>query len=168
MPSADVNSVMISPHPPKLRMKRRKTVSVTPAMGASTVAGAIRTFPIVREEGTGCVAAGDPPAPGPELSQYLRTSLFYLSSKKQSPRQSRGLKIRANPRKSVAKPYFLAGSALAYFRRKRSTRPAVSISFCLPVKKGWHAEQISTWISPLWVDRVVKLLPHAHITRISL
>ena len=27
-------------------MKRRKTVSVTPAMGASTVAGAIVTFPI--------------------------------------------------------------------------------------------------------------------------
>ena len=37
-----VNSVMISPQPPRLRMKRRKTVSVTPAMGASTVAGAIR------------------------------------------------------------------------------------------------------------------------------
>ena len=34
-----VNSVMINPQPPRLRMKRRKTVSVTPAMGASTVAG---------------------------------------------------------------------------------------------------------------------------------
>jgi hypothetical protein len=32
--------------------------------------------------------------------------------------------------------YFAAGSAFAYLRRKRSTRPAVSISFCLPVKKG--------------------------------
>ena len=41
-----VNSVMISPQPPWLRMKRRKTVSVTPAMGASTVAGAIFTGPI--------------------------------------------------------------------------------------------------------------------------
>src|SRR2546426_2797261 len=41
-----VNSVMISPHPPRLRMKRRNTVSVTPAMGASTVAGAIFTGPI--------------------------------------------------------------------------------------------------------------------------
>ena len=30
----------------RLRMKRRNTVSVTPAMGASTVAGAIRTGPI--------------------------------------------------------------------------------------------------------------------------
>ena len=25
-----------------------------------------------------------------------------------------------------------------YFWRKRSTRPAVSISFCFPVKNGWH------------------------------
>ena len=41
-----VNSVMISPQPPWLRIKRRNTVSVTPAMGASTVAGAMRTGPI--------------------------------------------------------------------------------------------------------------------------
>ena len=41
-----VNSVMMSPQPPRLRMKRRKTVSVTPAMGASTVAGAMVTGPI--------------------------------------------------------------------------------------------------------------------------
>jgi hypothetical protein len=34
-------------------MKRRKTVSVTPAMGASTVAGAISTPPIRTEAGTG-------------------------------------------------------------------------------------------------------------------
>ena len=88
MPSAEVNSVMISPHPPRLRMKRRKTVSVTPAIGASTVAGAIRTVPIVSEEGTGtaCVARAPSPATGPELSQYLRTPLFYLSPQKQSPR----------------------------------------------------------------------------------
>jgi hypothetical protein len=41
-----VNSVMISPQPPWLRIKRRKTVSVTPAMGARTVAGPIFTGPI--------------------------------------------------------------------------------------------------------------------------
>src|SRR6185312_5409931 len=79
MPSAEVNSVMIRPHPPRFRMKRRNTVSVTPAMGASTVAGAIRTFPIVNEDGTDCVARTPSPASGPELSQYLRTPLFYLS-----------------------------------------------------------------------------------------
>jgi hypothetical protein len=34
-------------------MNRRKTVSVTPAMGASTVAGAIRTAPIDKWVGKG-------------------------------------------------------------------------------------------------------------------
>ena len=50
-----------------------------------------------------------------------------------------------------------ASAALAYLRLKRSTRPAVSSSFCLPVKKGWQLEQISTRTrSPLWVERVLK------------
>ncbi len=35
-----------------LRMNRRKTVSVTPAMGASTVAGATVTPPITTDAGT--------------------------------------------------------------------------------------------------------------------
>src|SRR5690348_18293970 len=71
-PSAEVNSVMISPQPDcwlliaastsaesdsrlkrlALRMKRRKTVSVTPAMGARTVAGATSTPPMDTEAGT--------------------------------------------------------------------------------------------------------------------
>jgi hypothetical protein len=38
-------------------------------------------------------------------------------------------------------------SFLSYFWRNRSTRPAVSISFCLPVKNGWHWLQMSVWIS---------------------
>src|SRR5271166_4443320 len=42
---------MIRPHPPRFLMKRRKTVSVTPAMGARTVAGEILTFPIFRVAG---------------------------------------------------------------------------------------------------------------------
>ena len=37
-------------------MKRRKTVSVTPAMGASTVAGAMRTQPMHNSAGTLAVA----------------------------------------------------------------------------------------------------------------
>src|SRR5207245_865055 len=41
-------------------------------------------------------------------------------------------------------------------------------SFCLPVKNGWHAEQISTLISPLWLDRVTNALPQAQCTRTSL
>ncbi len=69
--------------------------------------------------------------------------------------------------------YFLSAAALAEsdwanLRRKRSTRPAVSISFCLPVKKGWQAEQISRTMSPLWVERVSKLEPQAHLTVMSL
>src|SRR5271157_2689240 len=47
----------------------------------------------------------------------------------------------------------LPASDLAYLRRKRSTRPA---------------EQISTLMSPLWVERVKKVLPQAQCTRVSL
>src|SRR5439155_2654069 len=65
--------------------------------------------------------------------------------------------------------YFLAAAdfaaASAYFLVKRSTRPAVSISFCLPVKNGWQLEQISTFsLSPLIVERVWKLFPQAQCT----
>src|SRR3954451_17571094 len=63
---------------------------------------------------------------------------------------------------------FLAASDFAYLRLKRSTRPAVSTSFCLPVKNGWQFEQISRPMSPLWVERVVNTLPHAQCTRTSL
>jgi hypothetical protein len=53
----------------------------------------------------------------------------------------------------------------AYFFVKRSTRPAVSISFCLPVKKGWQFEQISVRIElPLMVERVSNWLPQAQCT----
>jgi len=53
----------------------------------------------------------------------------------------------------------------AYFFVKRSTRPAVSISFCLPVKNGWQLEQISVRIElPLMVDRVSNVLPQAQCT----
>ena len=50
----------------------------------------------------------------------------------------------------------LPASEPATLRRKRSTRPAVSTSFCLPVKNGWHCAQISTTMSPLLVERVSK------------
>src|SRR5580704_5013364 len=68
--------------------------------------------------------------------------------------------------------YFLAAlaavtfaAASAYFFVKRSTRPAVSISFCLPVKNGWQFGQISTRnMSPLMVERVGKALQQAQCT----
>src|SRR5438477_3037552 len=57
-----------------LRMKRRKTVSVTPAMGARMVAGAMRTLPIWTDCG---IAAGSAARPETGVSQYLRMELFY-------------------------------------------------------------------------------------------
>jgi hypothetical protein len=53
--------------------------------------------------------------------------------------------------------------ALAYFFWKRSTRPAESISFCLPVKMGCHWEQISTRIS-FWVEPLGNSAPQAQRT----
>src|SRR6516162_90768 len=76
---------------------------------------------------------------------------------------------RAGPCGSLAceRDYFLPAAAgtLAYFFWKRSTRPAVSTSFCLPVKNGWQLEQISTRsILPLMVERVWKVFPQAQWT----
>jgi hypothetical protein len=77
-----------------LRMKRRKTVSVTPAIGARTVAGEIRTLPIERLVGTGCSGTGwrtkvsTPHVTVPdaaELSQNFFTALFYLSEQSEAP-----------------------------------------------------------------------------------
>src|ERR1700730_1217035 len=87
-PSAEVNSVMMSPQPDcwfevssvtsavladavnwlAFLMNRRKTVSVTPAIGASTVAGAIFTPPILTLAGTPTFAGI---ACSTGLSQYL-------------------------------------------------------------------------------------------------
>jgi hypothetical protein len=84
-------------------MKRRKTVSVTPAIGAKTVAGAIPTEPICRVAGTGTCGAARPtkvpapPAPPFEMSQDFLIDPFYFASlirhtvdltrKKKSPRR---------------------------------------------------------------------------------
>src|ERR1700704_3050380 len=52
-----------------------------------------------------------------------------------------------------------------YFLVNRSTRPSVSMSFCLPVKNGWQLEQISTRrVSPLIVERVGNVCPQAQCT----
>src|SRR5690349_9217344 len=57
---------------------------------------------------------------------------------------------------------FLRWSQL-YLRWNFSTRPVVSTNFILPVKNGWHAEQIST-VMFLRVLRVTNLLPQPHVT----
>ena len=65
---------------------------------------------------------------------------------------------------------FLAAAALdvvaapglaSYFLRNLSTRPCVSTSLYLPVKKGWQLEQISMWKLPR-VERVRISFPQAH------
>ncbi len=56
-----------------------------------------------------------------------------------------------------------AADFFPYFLLNRSTRPAESTSFCFPVKKGWHAEQISTCRLPT-VERVSKVLPQTQVT----
>src|SRR6516164_8328590 len=68
-------------------------------------------------------------------------------------------------RKSLCLDYVVF-SVFLYFLLNRSTRPAVSISFCLPVKNGWHFEQISRWISG-FVERVLNVSPQAHFTTAS-
>src|SRR5689334_5294741 len=83
---------MISPHPPRLRIKRRKTVSVTPAIGASTVAGAISTPPMDRRVGTSAcgtrTASPSTPRGIAGFSKCLRTQLFYLFLRKAPMGQS--------------------------------------------------------------------------------
>src|SRR5467141_2225745 len=51
MPSELVNSVISSPHPPSPRITRRKSVSVTPAIGANTAAGRIIKSRILNDAG---------------------------------------------------------------------------------------------------------------------
>src|SRR5579863_7528263 len=52
MHSALVNSVMIRPQPPRPRIMRRNTVSVTPAIGARTVPGEIWMSRIEKDAGS--------------------------------------------------------------------------------------------------------------------
>src|ERR1700758_2921099 len=89
--------------------------------------------------------------------------------KKAKPRNTPGPGLNAVQSAVANRRYFLAAAvfaaASAYFLVKRSTRPAVSTSFCLPVKNGWQFEQISTRnISPLIVERVGKEFPQAQCT----
>src|SRR5438067_10866743 len=55
---------------------------------------------------------------------------------------------------------------LAARLRNRSTCPPVSTMRCVPVKNGWHTEQISVF-SSLRVDPVVNVFPHAQVTTAS-
>jgi hypothetical protein len=71
---------------------------------------------------------------------------------------------------SNAQIYFASFDSSAFFRLSQlyffwnfSTRPAESTNFILPVKNGWHTEQISTEMF-FFVERVVNLLPQPQVT----
>ena len=65
-----------------LRINRRNTVSVTPAMGASTVAGATVTPPIVTDAGT---RAEDGMLCSSGLSQFFFMETFFMTLTQQRP-----------------------------------------------------------------------------------
>jgi len=74
----------------------------------------------------------------------------------------RGHLSKAQPGQALGVGDGLAADFRPYFRWNRSTRPSLSISFCRPVNRGWHLEQIST----LWtgtVDRVWITSPQAQV-----
>src|SRR6516162_6614136 len=86
----------------------------------------------------------------------------------------RGPARQAGPTARVGRTYFgvsaCAASAACFLRWSQlyffwnfSTRPVVSMNFILPVKNGWHTEQISTVMFFL-VLRVVNLLPQPQVT----
>src|SRR5262245_48947995 len=104
----------------------------------------------------------------PQPEQHLTNFCHSLPLKGKGPRESEGQSRSGAALQARPATYFFSAFAFPYFRRNRSTRPAVSTSFCFPVKKGWQFEQISTWMSPLWVERVLKVFPHAQCTRTSL
>src|SRR5690349_15389203 len=84
MPSALVNSVITRPQPVRLRMNWRNTVSVTPAMGARMVAGAISTALLESGAAMRKVAGTRTPL-GIEVaaagfSQYLRIGASILTA----------------------------------------------------------------------------------------
>ena len=94
-----------------------------------------RASSIEEASGADC-PGGDSRGSRAALLEALSWYSSCLRKTKQKPPPQRGLKsawLRAKMRGWL---YFFAGSTLAYFRRKRSTRPAVSTSFCLPVKNG--------------------------------
>src|SRR5258708_38918764 len=76
MPSELVNSVMSRPQPPRPRMTRRKSVSVTPAIGASTAAGRMVKSRIWKLAGIICFSLGPCARPGKRrLDLWFRGSL---------------------------------------------------------------------------------------------
>ena len=73
---------------------------------------------------------------------YTRVFFWKAITKKKAPEKSPGLDCCGSQTESEANYFFAAAASFieaalsAYFLVKRSTRPAVSTNFCLPVKNG--------------------------------
>jgi hypothetical protein len=102
----------------------------------------------------------------------MSRSVWHESTrKKEAPTTEISTGAFRSPTLNTGGDYFFAGAAAPpavfwklyvppNFLLNRSSRPAVSTNFCLPVKNGWHELQMSTVILAS-VLRVVKVLPHA-------
>ena len=116
----------------------------------------------------------------PETTYAMRHTPFSFAGKRRSrmPSLYHSRSPRFNPESGISeRKYNAEGRAprdaafccsqlydanylMPYFLLNLSTRPLVSTSFCFPVKKGWHLEQISTVMFCL-VDPVSITLPQA-------
>src|SRR3954452_21717540 len=92
--------------------------------------------------------------------EHWLCNAFGIAARPGKARPCRG----ASPRERVCRRTYDLAPAFAYFLLKRSMRPAVSISFCLPVKNGWQLEQMSIPKSPR-VEKVSCTIPHAQVMR---
>ena len=107
---------------------------------------------------------------GQFISSVTLFHYFILSSLYQSVwtnKKTRGQALRCKATQSLPLWLLRKTHTWTYFAMLRrflnlSTRPPASTNFCLPVKNGWHFEQISTRISPL-VDFVLITSPHAQL-----
>src|SRR6476646_3451148 len=93
-------------------MKRRKTVSVTPAIGASTVAGDTNTGPMRTEAGTR-VSGGIWCSVGLSQSFFTVKPLPAINLARNAVRTNVGLRLGGGPRCQQSTASLLGGSSLA-------------------------------------------------------
>lgn len=101
------------------------------------------------------------------LLLFFITSSYLLYINPYGRQKTRGQALRCKATQSLPLWLLRKTHTWTYFAMLRrflnlSTRPPASTNFCLPVKNGWHFEQISTRISPL-VDFVLITSPHAQL-----
>src|SRR5208337_4962940 len=95
----------------------------------------------------------------PVLRHFSCNPLFFYQVNKKG--------VRFQAKRPILTPAIYLSYFFAYFFLNFSTLPSASISFCFPVKNGWHFEHISRRIFSS-VDFVVNVSPQAHTTLASL